>query len=213
MKKDDLAIILKQIKVKDKIIYRLIFNRGDKMNTLNPEMLDALDIALDEISANKKTLALIIESTGPSFMAGGDITHFAKLVQQPKNKRLELMKPMLDQAQGVVLKLASFSVPTISIVQGAAAGYGLSLVALSDYVIALEGAKFLSAYLAIGLTPDGGALYTLKEILGVKKAKSLMLFNEALTAKKAKDYGLVDYVASDYYSVESKIEQLVTKQK
>ena len=68
------------------------------------------------------------------------------------------------------------------------------MVLSGDYVIASEKAKFISAYTASGLTPDGSSTYFLAKHVGLLRAKELMLTNRLLTAQEAMEWGLVNKV-------------------
>ena len=75
-------------------------------------------------------------------------------------------------------------------------GGGFSMVLSGDYVLASEKAKFISAYTASGLTPDGSSTYFLAKHVGLLRAKELMLTNRLLTAQEAMEWGLVNKVVS-----------------
>ena len=79
-------------------------------------------------------------------------------------------------------------------VNGTAGGGGFSLLLAGDYVLASDKAKFVSAYTASGLTPDGSSTFFLAKHIGLLRAKELMLTNRVLTADEAQDWGLVTRV-------------------
>jgi 2-(1,2-epoxy-1,2-dihydrophenyl)acetyl-CoA isomerase len=84
--------------------------------------------------------------------------------------------------------------PVIGRVQGAVAGFGLSLANACDLVYASEDAYFASAYLQLGVTPDGGGTYWLPRLVGARKAAQIMMLGERFGAREAEALGLVTQV-------------------
>ena len=80
---------------------------------------------------------------------------------------------------------------------GAVAGFGLSLMCACDLAIAAESSYFTSAYRHLGLTPDGGASYTLPRLIGLKKAMEIVLLGERFDAAEALRLGLVNRVVAE----------------
>jgi 2-(1,2-epoxy-1,2-dihydrophenyl)acetyl-CoA isomerase len=84
--------------------------------------------------------------------------------------------------------------PVVAAVHGSAAGAGMSLACACDMTLAAESAKFTMAYTGIGLTPDGGATYTLPRLVGIKRTLELALTNRLLSAEEARNWGIVTRV-------------------
>jgi 2-(1,2-epoxy-1,2-dihydrophenyl)acetyl-CoA isomerase len=85
----------------------------------------------------------------------------------------------------------------IAAVNGTAAGLGAHLAFACDLVLAAESAKFIEVFVRRGLVPDGGGAYLLPRLIGPQRAKELMFFGEALTAREAERLGLVNRVLED----------------
>ena len=95
-------------------------------------------------------------------------------------------------------------------VNGTAAGGGFSLALSGDYILASDKAKFVSAYTASGLTPDGSSTYFLAKHVGLLRAKELFLTNRMLSADEAKQWGFVtEVVAHD--NLTTKANELATQ--
>ena len=101
------------------------------------------------------------------------------------------------------LRLTHMDAPLISAVNGSAGGAGFSLALAADVVLASDRARFVSAYTASGLTPDGALTYFLAKHIGLLRAKELILTNRVLDAREACDWGLVTRVVAS--------EQLMTE--
>jgi 2-(1,2-epoxy-1,2-dihydrophenyl)acetyl-CoA isomerase len=87
--------------------------------------------------------------------------------------------------------------PLVTAVNGTAAGAGFSLAIAGDVIVAAESAKFTMAYTKIAMSADGGGSFNLPRIVGMARAKELMLLNPVLTAAEAQQRGLVTIVAPD----------------
>src|SRR5262249_42736075 len=92
----------------------------------------------------------------------------------------------------LIEKLANFRVPVVAAVQGAIAGFGVSLTMLCDFVIASDDAYFTLAYIHLGTTPDGSSTWFLPRLVGLRRAKEIALLGERIPAAEAGRLGLAD---------------------
>jgi len=90
-----------------------------------------------------------------------------------------------------MLKLARLNIPTITAVNGPAAGVGCSIALASDFAIAGKSAYFLQAFVNIGLVPDGGASWMLTRLVGKARATEMMMLGEKIPGEKAAEWGLI----------------------
>ena len=127
-------------------------------------------------------------------MAGGDIRVFAQSLEEDAATRAKSFQAMADRVHAAIESIARMPQPVIARVQGAVAGFGLSLMNACDLVFAADDAYFASAYLTLGVTPDGGGTYSLPRIVGARKAAEIMLLGERLFAPQALALGLVNRV-------------------
>lgn len=87
--------------------------------------------------------------------------------------------------------------PLITVVNGIAAGIGMSLAICGDLVMAGESTAFNTAYSGVGLSADGGMTFLLPRFIGLKRAKELLLTNRKIMAKEALEWGFVNRVVPD----------------
>ena len=168
-------------------IATLRFNRPEALNAINVPMANAFLTAVQSIAADPGVRAVVLRGNGRGFMAGGDL---ATLRADPVQGAIDILTP-LNQALQL---LAQMNAPVIAQVHGAAAGAGLSLVLMADYVIAAEGTRFNLAYINLGTSCDVGASWALPRIVGVRQALEIALLGEAFTADDALRLGLVNRV-------------------
>jgi len=107
-----------------------------------------------------------------------------------------LIKEMTTYFHMAISRFAWMDAPLVAMVNGVAAGAGLSLVAACDLAVAADTARFTSAYTQIGLSPDGSSTYFLSRLIGTRRAAELYLTNRTLSAQEALDWGLVNQVVA-----------------
>lgn len=170
----------------------ITLNRPDEANALNALMAEELfDVAVRCCNDNS-VRAVIITATGKMFCAGGDLR---EMHDQGDDKPAHLSR-MATILHGAVIRFAQMDAPIIMAVNGTAAGGGFSLALAGDYVLASTKAKFVSAYTASGLTPDGSSTYFLAKHVGLLRAKELLFTNRLLTAEEACNWGIVTRVVA-----------------
>ena len=168
-------------------IATLRFNRPEALNAIDVPMANAFLAAVQSIAADPGVRAVVLRGNGRGFMAGGDL---ATLRADPVQGAIDILTPLNAALQ----LLAQMNAPVIAQVHGAAAGAGLSLVLMADYVIAAEGTRFNLAYINLGTSCDVGASWALPRIVGVRQALEIALLGEAFTADDALRLGLVNRV-------------------
>jgi 2-(1,2-epoxy-1,2-dihydrophenyl)acetyl-CoA isomerase len=179
---------------RNEAIATLTLNRATALNALDQAMIDALTAASTELAADESVRVVVLQGSGKHFMAGGDIRVFAQSLEQRSDARTAAFQRLAEQIHAVIETLARMPQPIIAKVRGAAAGFGLSLANACDLVYASEDAYFASAYLQLGVTPDGGGTYWLPRIVGARKAAEIMLLGERFDARAAQALGIVNNV-------------------
>ncbi len=104
---------------------------------------------------------------------------------------------LMDEITRLVLAFYQLPMITIAQVHGAAAGLGFSLALANDFVIAEETSKLAMNFIGIGLVPDGGGHFFMKERLGVPKAKQVIWEGKVMNGKEAYQLGLIDQVVPE----------------
>lgn len=161
-------------------------NRPEHLNPLSAAAAEELIEAVNECAGRDDVRAVIISGAGRAFCGGGDIRYMAA----------EIDKPDADLQLGgrvgkLVLAIRRMLKPVICAVQGAAAGGGANLAFACDYVLAAENAKFVEAFVKIGLAPDTAGVYTLPRLIGAQKAFEIMSTGRPVKAEEAARLGLV----------------------
>jgi 2-(1,2-epoxy-1,2-dihydrophenyl)acetyl-CoA isomerase len=179
--------------VKDGIGW-LTLNRPESLNALSPEMTDLLIKHSAEFEKDPAVRCVVIRGAGTHFMAGGDIKGFHKSLTEDRERHLANFEMRVVKAHQTIYQIRRMNKPVLASVQGAAAGFGLSLILNCDLAIASDDSFFTLAYRHIGLSADGGATYFLPRIVGERKALEIALLGERFTAQEAKDNNILNWI-------------------
>ncbi|MFI6441545.1 enoyl-CoA hydratase/isomerase family protein [Streptomyces sp. NPDC050759] len=172
----------------------ITLNRPEVLNALTPGQRDLLVELLDQASADPDVRAVVLTGTGRGFCAGADLRGASGTGERVTG---DVARTLRLGAQRLIAAVLDCEKPVIAAVNGTAAGLGAHLAFACDLVLAAESAKFIEVFVRRGLVPDGGGAYLLPRLIGPQRAKELMFFGEALTAREAERLGLVNRVLED----------------
>lgn len=169
-------------------VLRLVLNRPDKLNAFNEEMHLALRAGFQRAQDDPSVRAVLLTGAGRAFCAGQDLSE-----RDPRGAGpVPDLGHTLDTFYNPTLRLIrALNKPVVCAVNGVAAGAGANIALACDLVFAARSAKFIQAFVKIGLAPDAGGSWHLARILGEPRAKALALTAEPVTAEQAADWGLI----------------------
>ncbi len=171
---------------------------GDEAsNALDAGLAAALADALDAAADDASVRAVVLRARGRHFMVGADVRWLATLLELQPAARQQRLGELIDLAHRSIERIHTMAQPVLVAVHGAAAGFGLSLVAACDLALGARSASFVLAYGALGASPDGGASFTLPRLLGTRAALQLALLNTRIDAARALQLGLLGEVVDD----------------
>lgn len=171
--------------------YRQItLNRPDRLNALTVEMGAALMAALDAAACDDDCRALLLTGAGRGFCAGQDLTAIAGASSAEIERLLDHYHPLIE-------KIRALPIPVVAAVNGVAAGAGANFALACDIVLAARSATFVQAFARIGLVPDCGGTWFLPRLVGMARARALMMLAEPLPAVTAAAWGLIWQAVED----------------
>lgn len=177
----------------DGAVATLTLNRPAAGNTVNLPLAQALLEAAIRCESDATIRCVVLTGAGKLFCGGGDIGAFAGAGDQVPAFLNELAGT-LHQA---VARLMRMPKPLLVLVNGPAAGAGLSLAIAGDIVIAARSAHFTAAYGSVGLSPDGGMSWHLPRLVGMRKAQEMIIANRRVSAEEGAAIGLVSRMVED----------------
>ncbi len=173
---------------------KLILNRPDKLNAVNEEMLLAWLQALDDAEVDSSCRALLLIGEGRGFCAGQEL---GAAVMPGPNGPPDLEALASTWHHRVTHRLRTLKLPVVCAVNGVAAGAGASFALACDIVLAARSAKFVQAFVKIGLVPDSGASFLLTHTIGEARARALAMLGDAIDAERAAAWGMIWQVVDD----------------
>jgi 2-(1,2-epoxy-1,2-dihydrophenyl)acetyl-CoA isomerase len=167
-----------------------------------PEALCAIDeahtndlmTAVEQVGRDPEVRSVVVTGRGRAFCAGGDL-RWASTYQGPDSG--EPLRQLTKLFHITMVELRRMPKPVVAAVNGVAAGGGFSLALGADFRVAARSASFMSAYLAAGITPDGGLTWLLPRVVGRQVAARLILRGDHMGAEEALACGLVDQIVDD----------------
>ncbi len=163
-------------------ILRLTLNRPDRLNAITAPLHAALMAALAH-AADPAIRAVVLTGAGRGFCAGQDLAEVTP--GQDLGDTLERRFNPLIRAIRALPK------PVLCAVHGVAAGAGANLALACDIVIAAHSARFLQAFVKIGLIPDAGGTWLLPRLAGDARARAMAMLGEPVPAPLAEQWGLI----------------------
>jgi len=174
--------------VKEDSIGIVRFNRPDRLNAINKELLiECIDL-FEKVNREDSVRVIVLTGSDGAFCAGGDI-NWLLASKEPIQK-----KEIMDYTNHMVLSMDKVKKPIIACVNGVAAGAGTSIVLGCDVIYASENAKFAPNFIHIAAVPDSGCSWFLPRKIGYHKAFELLLTGKILDAKEAYEMGIYNKI-------------------
>jgi enoyl-CoA hydratase/carnithine racemase len=164
----------------------MTLNRAEKRNALSLELMQELIAALRDVSGQPHVRAIVIDGAGPAFSAGHDLSEMIGRDQAFLDELFSTCTVMMEA-------IHQLPQPVIAKVHGIATAAGCQLVAACDLAVAAEGTRFGTPGVKIGLfcsTP----MVPVSRAVGRKRAMQMLLTGEAIDARTALDWGLINQV-------------------
>lgn len=168
----------------------LTLNRPDNLNSWNQKMRDELRDAVASLVGDDALRVLVITGAGRAFSAGEDVRGMKGLADIGTRGFRRVARGI----HNVFDEIEAMEVPVIAAINGVAAGGGLELALSCDFRFASESAKMGFPENNVGLIPGSGGCSRLVKLVGLAKAKRLVMTGEIISAARAMEFGLVDEV-------------------
>jgi enoyl-CoA hydratase/carnithine racemase len=170
----------------------LTLSNPEHRNALGPEIYAAGVEALSAAEGSAEVGSVIITGEGRVFSAGGNLQRLQANRQQPPAVQAQSIEGLHSWIDAI----RTCSRPVIAAVEGAAAGAGFSIALACDFIVAASDAFFLMAYCNVGLSPDGGATWSLARALPRQLATELLMGGQRIGAQRLHELGVVNQVAA-----------------
>jgi enoyl-CoA hydratase len=168
----------------------LRLNRPENLNSWHQPMRDELKAAIADLVADESLRVLVITGTGRAFSAGEDVRGMKHLTDLGTRGFRRVVRDL----HNVFDEIEAMEVPVIAAINGTAAGGGIELALSCDFRFAASTAKVGFPENKVGLIPGSGGCSRLVRLVGLSRAKRLVMTGEMVPADQALTVGLVDEV-------------------
>lgn len=170
----------------------LTLNRPHRLNAINPELLEDLIAALGAADRDRSIRAVVLTGAGRAFCAGDDLKEFgAQAGDEPATRAY------IERIQDVTRAIVGGDTPVVGAIRGWAVGGGLEWVINCDFAVAADGTRFFFPETALGVFVTGGVTELLPRLVGLQRARELIMLGERFDAADAERWGLVWKVVPD----------------
>jgi len=171
-------------------VLRIRLDRPERRNALPVEGIGLLVDALEAASTEEGLRAVSIATTGPDFCAGADWVA-SNTTDGPRPRTGSIQRRTPVQAHRLIQLLMEVQLPVVCAVRGWAAGLGCQIALAADFTVAADDCRFWEPFLDRGFSPDSGATWLLPRLVGVARAKELLLLGRELTGAEAAEWGMI----------------------
>lgn len=172
----------------------LTLSRPEALNSFNRQMHEDVRDALKQVRQTAEVRALVITGAGRGFCAGQDL---GDRKVAPGDAAPDLGESLERYYNPMIRALRDLPMPVICAVNGVAAGAGANIAFACDLVLAARSASFIQAFCKLGLVPDSGGTFTLPRLIGMARAKALMMLGDRISAEQAEAWGMIYRVVDD----------------
>ena len=171
----------------------LTLNRPEALNALSIDIRNGLLGALERFADDSAVRCIVITGAGRAFSSGGDIKGMAERAARGYEARAR----GIQFSNSIPMAMRKHPKVIIGMINGVAAGAGMSMALACDLRIAGASARFTTAFLKIGLSADWGGTWTLTRLVGTAKARELFFLPDMIGADEALSLGIVNRMAAD----------------
>lgn len=173
-------------------VRRVSLNRPQRLNAIVPALLDDLVAAITAADRDPEIRAIVLTGEGRAFCSGDDLKEFETQATSEAETTA-----YVERIQDVTRAMVLGDTPIVGAIRGWAVGGGLEWVINCDFALAAEGTRFFFPEVTWGLFVTGGVTELLPRLVGLQRAREMILFGEKFDAGQAKEWGLVKDVVPD----------------
>lgn len=193
---------------RDGAILRLTLDRPARRNSLSHSMVDALVGALTDATTDDSLRAIHIRGQGDDFCAGADWVATNSGDQRPRTG--DLVRRIPHTSHRLIELVHTIHLPVVCTVRGWAVGLGCNLALAADFTVAAADAMFWEPFVTRGFSPDSGSTWLLPRLVGVARAKRMLLLGVKVTGTDAAEWGLIHH-ATHAADVDRAADELLSR--
>ena len=190
-------------------IATITMNDPKTLNAFSTTLKNAMMEAINQADADEQVRVIVLQGDSNNFSSGG---HIGEMLENgiEGNALSDKLNFMVGEVAEISLKLRAIHKPIIAKLAGAVAGAGMNLALTCDFRVAADNAKFVQAFVNIGLVPDAGGIYLLTQLIGVAKTTEMVMLGDKLTSEDMARLNLVNQVVSSD-ELDASVQALATR--
>jgi 2-(1,2-epoxy-1,2-dihydrophenyl)acetyl-CoA isomerase len=174
---------------RDGAVLHIALDRAGRRNALSHSMIDTLNGVLVSAASDDSLRAVHLRGAGSDFCAGVDWVGSNNSGQRPRTG--DLVRRIPNTAHRVIELVHTLHLPVVCTVRGWAAGMGCNLALAADFTVAASDAVFWEPFTDRGFSPDSGSTWLLPRLVGMARAKEMLLLGEKVDGATAAQWGLI----------------------
>ena len=176
-------------------VLRITLDRPARKNSLDAAAVRRIVTALEAAATDDALRVVVLSGNGADFCSGADWVAANAAGIRPRTGSLQRRVPL--QAHRLIELLTALQLPVVCAVRGFASGLGFQLALAADFTIAAESACFWEPFVERGFSADSGASWLLPRLVGVARAKELLLLGRKLSGAEAAAWGVIHRAVPD----------------
>lgn len=181
---------------RDGAVLHVRIERPERRNSLTSLEFRALADMMEQAGDDEGVRVVLVTGEGDHFCAGADL-EASNPAGAERPRTGHMVRGLARAAHRAIRAMHESPLPIVAGVTGYAAGFGCNLALAADFVVAAESARFVEPFVERGLTPDSGSSWLLPRLVGLARARRMLMLGETVTGAQAAEWGLVHEVASD----------------
>ncbi len=173
----------------------LTIDRPEKRNAIDDTVVRSIVAHLEAANNDESVRAILLTSNGEDFCSGFDILGRNADADAPRPRVGSIQRRLPVLSHRAISLLLSTQVPVVAAVRGWAAGLGLHLALAADFCVVAHDARLWEPFATRGFTPDSGGTWLLPRLIGVARAKELLMLGREVSGDEATTWGMVHAAA------------------
>ena len=190
-------------------VLRLVLARAEKRNAMTDEMVATLIERIEGAGQDESVRVISLAAEGDHFCTGFDVVSRNKGGgERPRVGAIQRRLPL--QAHRLIPAMLEVQTPIVCAARGWVSGLGLHVALASDFAVLADDARLWEPFVPRGFTPDSGASWLITRLLGVARAKEMLILGREVSGREAAEWGMV-HAALPASEVDAAAEALVAK--
>ena len=180
----------------DGAVLHVRIERPARRNSLTQLEFHALADTMEQAADDEQIRVIELSAEGDHFCAGADLDA-SNAARKERPRTGHMLRGLARAAHRAIRAMHESPLPIVAGVRGFAAGFGCNLALAADFVVASETARFVEPFVERGLTPDSGSTWLLPRLVGLARARRMLMLGDAIAGSQAAEWGLVHEVAPE----------------